>query len=238
MLYLLPNVLDPSQDFKMVLPKAVFDVASLLDGLFAESPKEGRKWLANFQLKKKLQEMPVVALNEHTKSSDLPELLEPLKNGEIWGLVSDCGLPCIGDPGARLVALCHKNKIQMAALGVSSAIIQALMLSGFSGTHTFHEYLPRDPQDRKRAILQLQAESKRSQQTQIFIETPYRTEQMFSDLLLVLADTTLLCVALDLGSPQERVIRHSIGWWKKNKLSVQDKRAVFLLQTIVEATSS
>ena len=230
MLFLLPNLLDESLDHKLFLPQSVDSAASKLDGLIAESDKAARRFLKRFQTKKILQEMPVKLLNEHTQDSELYELLEPIKKGECWGLISDAGLPCIADPGSKLVRLAHLQHIAVEAFVGPSSLILALMLSGFSGQRfSFHGYLPKEEKERNRQLKLLEEDAKRFGRTHIFIEAPYRSHTLLAELVATLQDDTNLCVAWDLTLPTQGVISQSLREWKKGTLpELQKKPAIFL----------
>ena len=131
-LYLLPNLLSEELDHRDYLPRSVDEIIPKLDGVFAESPKGARRYLKRFTYPepKTFREVPIELLNEHTKIEDLEELLIPLKRGESWGIVSDCGLPVLADPGSGLILLAHKHQIPVHAYPGPSSIVQALMLSG------------------------------------------------------------------------------------------------------------
>jgi 16S rRNA (cytidine1402-2'-O)-methyltransferase len=229
-LYLLPNVLDESQDHKEFLPPAIDAVVSTIDGIIAESEKGGRRFLKRFKTKKILQEMPVALLNEHTQDSDLKDFLPLLQNGN-WGLVSDAGLSCIADPGAKLVRLCHENNIQVVAYPGPCSIILALMLSGFSGQRfSFHGYLPKDAKERERQIKLFEESAAKFLETHIFIEAPYRNQNLLGDFIKMLSDSTRFCVAWDLTLPTQGVISKTVKEWKKEPLpDLKDKPAIFLI---------
>jgi 16S rRNA (cytidine1402-2'-O)-methyltransferase len=230
MLYLLPNLLDEAQPDTRLLPKAIDEIVATLDGLIAESERAGRRYLKRFVTKKPLQQMPLRLLNEHTEDKELKELLEPLQRGEAWGLVSDSGLPCIADPGARLVALARQCKVPVQAFMGPNSILLALMLSGMSGQRfAFHGYLPKEEKERRRQVRYLEEEARKCKNTHIFIETPYHTEALLRELLEILGEKTLLCVAIDVTMPTERVTTMSVGEWRKTSLPEINKRLVVFL---------
>jgi len=229
-LHLLPNVLDESQDHTLYLPAIMNEVVAALDGIIAESEKAARRFLKRFKTKKILQEMPVYLLNEHTKENDLKELVTLLQTGT-FGLVSDAGLPCIADPGSELVRLCHKQNIKVIAYPGPCSIILALMLSGLSGQRfSFHGYLPKEQKERFRQIKLFEDSAKKFSETHIFIEAPYRNQNLLADFLNVLSDETRFCVAWDLTLPTQGVISQTVKEWKKAALlDLTDKPAIFLL---------
>lgn len=152
-LYLLPNVLGCVKDHNLFFPAGVDQAVAQIDGLIAESEGEGRRYLKRFALKKKPHEIPIALLTK--KRQEINFLLEPLLKGETWGVVSDCGLPCLADPGAALVRRAHELKIHVEIFAGPSSITHALMLSGLSGqAFTFHGYIPKHPHERILALRQ------------------------------------------------------------------------------------
>lgn len=229
-LYLLPNLLGKHRFHEPWLPKGVDRAMEEIDGLISESPQGGRSFLARFRTKKPPYEVPLAILNEHSKEEDINFLLEPVLNGECWGLVSDAGLPCIADPGARLVFRARKKGVQIKVFVGPSSLMLALMLTGLPGQQfAFHGYLPKDPVKRKRKILSLESTSKKAVATQLFIEAPYRSKAALMSLLESLHDTTLLGVAWDLTMPSQGIICQSVGIWKKNSLPKIDKKPTVFL---------
>jgi 16S rRNA (cytidine1402-2'-O)-methyltransferase len=233
-LMLLPNLLSDHRNHELFLPPSVDKAVSTLDGLIAESSTGGRRYLTRFQTKKPANEIPVALLNEHTKDEDLDFLLEPIIKGERWGLISDCGLPCIADPGAKLVDRARKLGIIIQAFSGPSSIMLSLMLSGFSGQNfTFNGYIDKDPEGRNKAIQKMEKRSKEERCTQIFIETPYRNQHTIQSLLSTLSDNTLLCVAWDLTMPTQGILSQPVAIWKKSPLpNLEKKAAIFLIQAV------
>ena len=230
-LYLLPNLLDESANTLLYLPQSVSDALTKIDGMICESERTARRYIVRFTTKKHVSQMPLALLNEHTKDSELDALLEPLKKGQHWGLLSDAGLPCIADPGAKLVSKAHEHGIHVEAFVGPCSIILALMLSGFSGQHfAFHGYLPKDASIRKSKIAELEKESIKNHSTQIFIEAPYRNQELLSALVSTLMPSTKLCVAVDLLHQDQKVISKEISKWKAMPLpDINKKPAIFLL---------
>lgn len=224
-LYLLPNVLGPVQDHRPFLPESVAAAMLRIDGLIAESEGEGRRYLKRFTTKKKPHEMPIALLTN--KKQELNFLLEPLLKGETWGVVSDCGLPCLADPGAALVQRAHALHIPVEAFPGPSSITHALMLSGLGGqTFTFHGYPPKEPETR--AFTLRMWESVRGM-THIFIEAPYRNQHTLAACVRELHDTTLLCVATDLTLPDQYIRTQSISSWRVAELPDVAKRPTIFL---------
>jgi 16S rRNA (cytidine1402-2'-O)-methyltransferase len=227
-LLLLPNVLGDVLHHEIFLPPSVDKAVSILDGLIAESEKGGRRFLGRFQTKKRPQDIPIALLNKHTRDYDF--LLEPVREGEVWGVVSDAGLPCIADPGARLVARAKETGIKVQAFVGPSSLMMALMQSGLNGQRFhFDGYLPKEPERRKERIEQLAKHSRQDGATQIFIEAPHRNKYTLEALLEVLGDETRLCVAWELTLPTQGILTQEIALWKKSPLpAIEKKPAIFL----------
>lgn len=231
-LLLFPNLLGEHKHHELFLPSSVDRAVESIDGLIAESESGGRRFLGHFNTKKPALEIPIALLNEHTKDSDLDFLLEPIGKGERWGFVADAGVPCIADPGAKLVCRARELGFVVQAFVGPSSIILALMLSGLSGQQfTFHGYLEKEPEKRKQQIRQLEQGAKKSHYTHIFIETPYRNQYTLNSLLETLSDSVRLCVAWDLTLPTQGVLSQSVGVWKKSPLpNLEKKNAIFLFE--------
>lgn len=231
-LLLLPNVLGDVKHHAPFLPASVDKAVATIDGLIAESPTAGRRYLSRFETKKPLNEVPIALFNEHTPDADLDFLLEPIRKGERWGLISDGGLPCVADPGAKLVRRAMNSGIVVQAFVGPSSILLALMLSGLPGQRFyFSGYLDKEPEKRDAEIKSLQRRSKADDATQIFIETPYRNKHLLESLVATLNDQTRLCVAWDLTLPSQGVISQKVEQWKKSPLPNLDKKtAVFLIK--------
>lgn len=230
-LLLLPNVL--GEESPLLLPTAVEHAVQNMDGLISESEKGGRHFLRRFSFPapKTFRDIPIRLLNEHTIEKEVTLLLEPLLKGQKWGLISDCGLPCIADPGAKLVCEARKHGLGVEAFPGASSIVLALMLSGLCAqSFAFHGYLEREPEKCIAQIKKLQKRAFEEKTTQVFIETPYRNQKLLEILLNHLGNPTQLCVAWDLMMPSQEVLCHPIADWKKKELPALNKKpAVFLI---------
>ena len=171
-------------------------------------------------------------LDEHTRSSDVPAMLKPLLDGNDVGLISEAGCPAVADPGSNLVELVHEKNIDVRPLVGPSSLLLALMGSGMNGQQfAFAGYLPRERGGRIKAIKELERMAVTKNQTQIFIEAPYRNLQVLEDILQSCANTTRLCIACDLTSKSEFVKTRSVGQWKQIKPDIQKKPVVFIIGT-------
>lgn len=229
-LYLIPVPLGPTPPQES-LPANVLNVIRPLKHFVVEQAKTARAFLKAAGTDTPLQELQLTELNEHTKDDALDRLLAPLRNGEDVGLLSEAGCPAVADPGANLVALAQKESIRVVPLIGPSSLLLALMASGLNGQRfAFQGYLPAKEADRTKTLCDLENESRKRQQTQLFIETPYRNRQMFDSILQSCRPGTRLAIATDLTLPGESVLTRTIAQWKKQTPPEIERRpTVFLL---------
>ena len=237
-LYLIPTPLG-EQSLQNILPTAVQAIAARLDTFVVEHPKTARAFLKQIDTQTALQQIELLVLDEHTQAPDLQALLAPLLAGKDVGLISEAGCPAVADPGANLVRLAHQRGIRVVPLVGPSSILLALMASGLPGQRfTFHGYLPVDKTERKKKLLELEQAARTRDETQIFIETPYRNRQMLEAIVESCGAATALCVATDVTLATEEIHTRTIAEWK-NALPEIDKRpAVFLLHAVALAKKS
>jgi len=229
-LYLIPSTLGDTPA-GLVLPQHVITVARKLKHFVVEQPKTARHFLSALKPEHPIQSLHFASLNEHTDPKELVGLLAPLLAGEDVGIISEAGCPGIADPGADLVLLAHSYGIRVVPLVGPSSILLALMASGLNGQcFAFHGYLPIEEVARNKTIATLEAESAKRRQTQMFIETPYRNDKLFSALLAHCRPRTLLCVATDITLPFEMILTRSIEQWKSQPAPPLNKRpSIFLM---------
>lgn len=228
-LYLIPTTLGESTAAE-VLPGSIGRTVSLLNSYIVENEKTARKFIKEVCPSKSQPDLKLFALNKHTKSEDLQEMLKPLLLGENMGLMSEAGCPGVADPGAVIVQLAHQNGIRVVPLVGPSSILMALMASGLNGQNfAFNGYLPIDKNERKTSIRNLEKLSMERNQSQIFIETPYRNNKMLEDLLLHLGHSTLLTIAADITLPTEFIKTTTVQLWRKEKVDLQNRPAIFIL---------
>ena len=231
-LFLLPNLLDDELPHEPYLPVSVGEAVRSLDGLIAESEKGARRYLRRFVSHEQMARLPLKLLNEHTQPSELLEMIEPVIQGQRWGIVSDAGLPCLADPGAPLVWLARQRGLQVIAFPGPSSPILALQLSGLNGQRfAFHGYLPREMPDLQQRLRQLEKISKQEDSTEIWIEAPYRSSKMAQAVMETMSSETLLCIALSLIAPCQRIATQKIADWKKHPFSIEKEPAVFLIHS-------
>ena len=230
-LFLLPVWLSEDTRPEDVVPAPVLDRIRALDAFIVEDAKSARAWLAACRHPKPLRELKLRELNEHTPPAEVPALLDDVVAGADAGLLSDAGLPAIADPGAVLVAQAHALGVTVVPHVGPSSILLALMASGLEGQRfRFHGYLPAESAARKSRIAQLERDSARHVETQVFIETPYRNDAMLADLLATCRTGTRLAVAAGLTSPKEWIRSDSVGAWRAKPAEIGKRPAIFLLQ--------
>ena len=229
-LYLIPVPLGPGAPQES-LPPGVLATLHPLRHFVVEQAKSARAFLKAAGTALPLQELQLAELNEHTRNEALSHLLEPLRAGHDVGLLSEAGCPAVADPGADLVALAQQENIRVVPLIGPSSLLLALMASGLNGQRfSFQGYLPAKEVDRSKALRDLEAESRKRRQTQLFIETPYRNRAMFDAILQHCQGPTRLCVATDLTLPGESIRTLSISQWKKlTPPEIERRPTVFLL---------
>lgn len=228
-LYFIPVTLGEDNITK-VLPVEVVSIAQQLDEFIVENEKTARHFLSTIKHSKPIRELLLKPLNEHTSDKELPALLSSLIAGKDVGLMSEAGCPGIADPGAKLAALAHQKGIRVTPLVGPSSILLSLMASGLNGQRfTFLGYLPSDKAAR---VIQLKEIEKRSklQETQIFIETPYRNQHMLEDILNTCNGETRVCIACNISCSDELIITKRVKEWKTAVLpDLHKKPTVFLL---------
>ena len=229
-LYLIPVPLGPTAPQESLSANVLATVRPLTH-FIVEQAKTARVFLKAAGTDLPLQELQLQELNEHTRANDLDRLLEPLRAGHDVGLLSEAGCPAVADPGANLVALAQNENIRVVPLIGPSSLLLALMASGLNGQRfAFQGYLPAKEVERTKMLRDLESESRKRQQTQIFIETPYRNRAMFDAILQSCQSMTRLTVATDLTLPGESVLTRTITDWKKQTPPEIERRpTVFLL---------
>jgi len=228
-LFLIPTTLGATA-LAAVVPAEVQLRARTLEYFVAENPKTARAYLKQLGTAKPLQALHIATLNEHTPEGAIAGLAAPLLAGHDLGVLSEAGCPAVADPGAKLVLYAHRHGIRVVPLVGPSSILLALMASGLNGQRfAFHGYLPVAEVEREKALRELEKESRRLTQTQIFIETPYRNQKLVASLLAACAGNTLLCVAADLTLPEEDIRTMTVAAWKRHPPQIDRRPALFLL---------
>lgn len=230
MLFLIPAYLSKESPVEYFAP-SIKEYILKTDYFFVENEKTARKVIKFFAPEKKQSELKLFLLDKYSESSDLKEAQKLMKSGQDFGLLSEAGLPCIADPGNLMVKWSHENNIKVIPINGPSSIILALISSGFNGQEfTFHGYLPIDREQKKKQILFLENQVQKSGYSQIFMETPYRNNQLLEDLIKFLNPNTKLCIAANINHPTEEFIKtQKISDWKNKKPELHKIPAVFVL---------
>lgn len=227
-LYLIPSPLGdyaPSE----VIPEGTLRVLRGISTFVVEEVRTARRYLSAAGLKGKIQDLEFHELNEHSTETDVIALTALFDKGDV-GLISEAGLPAVADPGAALVALCHREGIRVIPLSGPSSLMLALMASGLDGqSFAFRGYIPAKTEERRAAIRRLEKDSAAAHQTQIIIETPYRNDSLLKDLLEQLNPRTRLCAAAALTTPDAFVRTASVQSWRKNPVQIGKIPCVFLI---------
>lgn len=225
---MIPSLLGEG-DPKTVLGEQFIQSISGIKYFIVENEKNARRFLVGCGMRDVLNQVEFGILNEHTPHTDYSFILEPLFEGKDTGILSDAGCPGIADPGAELVAIAHRNSIEVIPLIGPSSIIMALMASGLNGQKfSFQGYLPVKPPQRVKALQELERRSRKEGETQIFIEAPYRNLQLLDDINKALNSETRLCVACNITQDDQYVKTQSVKQWRKTKPDIQKKPTVFL----------
>lgn len=229
-LYLIPAPIS-TEDLAWVVPLAVQQRIAEISHFIVEHPKTARQFLKQLNCKYSLQELEVQTLNEHTPAKNLLAMLDPILRGHDIGLLSEAGCPAVADPGAGLIRLAHKNNITVVPLVGPSSILLALMASGLNGQHfAFQGYLPIESGARTNKIVELEKLSINLQQTQIFIEAPYRNQKLLEQLVKICSEKTDLCIASHLTFSREMIATKSIKEWRRSLPDINKIPTIFLLQ--------
>lgn len=229
-LYLIPTVLGdiPPQE---VLPASVFRITDDLKHYIVEDIRTARRFIRSTGSSVAIDDITFFELNKHTADEDLPGFLAPARDGFDTGIISEAGVPCIADPGSKIVSIAHNLGIKVVPLTGPSSIILALMASGLNGQgFVFHGYLPINKNERSNALKKIERDSGFNDQAQIFMETPYRNMQMTDTILEICKPSTMLCIACDITLDTEFISTRSIAGWKKNKPDIHKRPAIFIIQ--------
>ncbi|MCH5229533.1 MAG: SAM-dependent methyltransferase [Muribaculaceae bacterium] len=231
-LYMIPvPVSEGSLDY--VIPKENFAIVSELKYFIVENIRTARRILKRMDSSINISDITFYELNNHTPEIEINLFLEPLRKGESMGVMSEAGCPGIADPGAQVVALAQRAGLRVVPLVGPSSILLSLMASGLNGQcFCFHGYLPVENKEREKTIKDLEIQSRRHNMTQIFIETPYRNAKMMESLLGVLSDSTKLCVASEVTSPErENIVTRTVKDWKRTGFLPGKYPTIFLFHS-------
>lgn len=228
-LYLIPSPLgenDPAE----VIPAPVLKSLEGFRTFVVEEVRTARRYLSKAGLKGHIGELEFFELNEHTDAATIEGYLRLFEDGNNVALISEAGLPAVADPGAQLVALAHRHGIEVVPQVGPSSLMLALMASGLNGqSFAFCGYLPAKTDQRRSALRQVEKISGAHKQTQIIIETPYRNDSLFADILASCSASTRVCVAANITMPDAFIRTYSVAQWKKQNIVIGKRPCVFLL---------
>lgn len=228
-LYLIPSPLgenDPAE----VIPQPVLKSLEGFRTFVVEEVRTARRYLSKAGLKGKIADLQFFELNEHTDPGTVEGYLKLFENGNDVALISEAGLPAVADPGAQLVALAHRHGIEVVPAVGPSSLMMGLMASGLNGqSFAFCGYIPAKTEERRSRLKTLEKVSSQLKQTQIIIETPYRNDSLFKDILSFCAPGTRLCVAANITMPDAYIRTKTVAKWKKENLTIGKRPCVFLI---------
>lgn len=229
-LYLIPVTLGDTAIDK-VLPAYNKEVLLSIRHFIVEEIRTARRFLKQVEKSIDIDSLHFYPMGKHADAALFSSYLQPITKGESVGIISEAGCPAVADPGADIVAIAQQKGIKVVPLVGPSSILLAVMASGFNGqSFAFHGYLPIDPSERQKRLKQLEARSATENQAQLFIETPYRNEKLFKDILTACHPQTLLCIAAGLTTEQEEIRTRSLNHWKQDSLAHLSKTpAIFAI---------
>lgn len=227
-LYLLPVWLGEGGGLEL-MPPANIAIAERVDNFFCEHEKTARRMLRRMSPTIDLNAIKLHRLDKDTTDAEIASMIAVLKEND-GAIISEAGMPCIADPGARLVAKAHDAGITVIPLTGPSSLLLALAASGMNGQRfTFHGYLPRESAERKQALKKLEQEAQRTGGAQLFIETPYRNDAMLADIIAACDGGTRVCVAVELEQPTGSVTTRTVAGWRKSTPKLDKRPCVFII---------
>lgn len=228
-LYLIPATLGECNP-EDVLPITISRTIDFIDYFIVENEKTARKCIKSTNPTKVQANLTLFTLNKHTLVSEHNKMIQPCIEGKNVGLMSEAGCPGVADPGAVIVKLAHEKGIQVIPLVGPSSILLAIMASGMNGqSFTFNGYIPIEKSEKKTFLRMLEKLSQDKNQSQIFIETPYRNNKMLEDILQALQPTTHLCIATDITLPTEFIKTMKVSEWKNTTLDLHNRPTIFII---------
>ena len=228
-LYLIPSLLGNS-DIYFSLPNSVQKKIQEINIFIVENIRSTRRFIREIDKEKDIDDCTFYAFGKYNKLNLEEDFLPHILNGENVGIISEAGLPCVADPGAKIVAYAHDIQIDVIPLVGPSSIFLALMASGLNGQNfVFHGYLPIEKKEREKKIKQMESNSRKENQSQIFMETPYRNHQLLEAVIKNCSKKVRLCIATNISLSSENIKTRTIDEWKRIKLDIHKKPTIFLL---------
>ncbi|WP_024481355.1 SAM-dependent methyltransferase [Cellulophaga baltica] len=229
-LYLIPTTLGENEPLE-VLPLSVKQAIENINHYIVENEKTARRFIKKISSKKSQGDLILESLNKFTEPEMIPSFLQPCLEGHDVGVISEAGCPGIADPGADVVRIAHEKNIRVVPLVGPSSILLALMASGFNGQNfAFNGYLPIDNGERRSAIKRLEKLSKDADQSQVFIETPYRNDKLLAELIKIVHPFTKICVACDITLPTELIATKTAKQWTTENIDLHKRPTIFIIQ--------
>lgn len=230
-LYLIPSTIGESP-IDQVLPNDIKRIINSIRCYIVENERTARRFLIKMGIQTPIDDLIFFVLNKHTRKEDIASFLKPCEQEHV-GLLSEAGVPAVADPGSEIVSLAHQQNIQVVPLVGPSSILLALMASGLNGqSFVFHGYLPVKSEERKHKIKEIEQTSTKLRQTQIFIEAPYRNNQILKSIVDYCQPNTLVCVACNLTQDDELINTLPVKTWRNKMPDLHKKPTIFLLQKI------
>lgn len=228
-LYLIPNLLGETP-VEQVLPAYNHEIIMGIRHFIVEDVRTARRFLKQVDRSIDIDQLTFYTLNKHTKPEEISGMLKPLEEGNPMGVISEAGCPAVADPGADVVAIAQRKGLQVVPLVGPSSIILAVMGSGFNGqSFAFNGYLPIEPEERIKTLKRLEQRAYTENQTQLFIETPYRNSKMMVDILKACRPQTHLCIAAGLTTKDEYIKTHTIKEWNGKLPALEKIPCIFLI---------
>lgn len=227
-LYLIPTPIS-GNDFKDTLVAKDIEIVKSLKRFIVETPKVARSYLTSLDLNIPIQEIVMDIYDEHSDVKEIQDIVQPLLKGEDMGLMTDAGTPCIADPGEEIVLVCHRLGVKVIPMIGPSSIFLTLMASGLNSERfTFNGYLPRKPEKRQKKLDDLLERVKENNETQIFMEAPYRNQVLFEDILK-LDSELFLSLGINVNSPDEEILTRPISKWKERNRVLDKVPIIFII---------
>lgn len=228
-IYLIPTTLGDSP-IDNVIPKYVIDIINQTNHYIVENIKTARRYLIKAGIKTKIDDLTFYELNKHSSPEDYNSYLNPIRDNQNIGIISEAGTPGVADPGADIVAIAHEKNILVVPLVGPSSILLSVMASGLNGQNfAFVGYLPIQKHERIKRLKELERRSQIENQTQLFIETPYRNQHLLEDILANFSQETMLCIATDITLESEFIKTKSVNDWKKDIPNLHKRPTIFLI---------
>ena len=228
-LYLIPTTLGETA-LDTILPAQNDQIVISLKYFIVENIRTARRFLKKVNREINIDELTFFELNQHTSPEEISTFLKPMQEGQDMGVISEAGCPAVADPGADVVAIAQQRNYVVKPLVGPSSILLSLMASGFNGqSFTFHGYLPIQQSDRAKMLKKMEVQIYNNNQTQLFIETPYRNMKMLEDILTVCMPDTKLCIAVDITLETEFIKTKMVKEWKSQKPDLNKRPCIFLL---------